>query len=102
MSNSFNLKYEINVDEDGKAYIGFPKDQSVNYPEHKFMTIEFTRYLLYMMLKDNETMDDLSEGTKMQMVNTINLLKDIGDQIGKMIVEQNNALDDLDYEVKDE
>ena len=98
----FNLKYEITV-EDGRPYIKFPKDENIDHPEHKFMGIELTRYLLHSMLEDNKELQELEEKTEVEIIRSLNILTQISNRIGEMLMEQNNALDELGLDIqKDE
>jgi hypothetical protein len=97
----FNFEYEIKKEEDGKIYVSPNKDQ-IEHPEHKFMAIEITRYLLNSMLQDNVEAQELEPQTVIEIAKAGNILEQISEKIGLMIVEQNNAMDELGLEVKDE
>lgn len=97
----FNLKYEI-LKEDGKMYIGFPKGENVEHPEHKFMAIELTRYLLNGILNDNMDFQELSQETAIEIAKASHVLEQISGEVSKLIVEQNNALGELGLNIEDD
>ena len=97
----FNFKYEIKTNDDGRLYVSPDKNQ-VDHPEHKYMAIEITRYLLFELLKDNDKNQELSDADAVEIAKSGYLLEQISDRIGKMIAEQNNAINDLGLDVKDE
>lgn len=88
----FNFKYEILVNsETGKPYVHISKDQ-VDHPEHKFMAVEITRYLLLQLLKDDST--ELSQDILIAIMQCSTTLEYISDNMGDLILEQNNSLED--------
>lgn len=97
----FNFKYEIKTNESGRLYVS-PDTSQIDHPEHKFMAIEITRYLLNELLKDNQVKQELSEADVIEVAKSGYLLEQIADRFGFMISEQNNAIDDLGIDVKDE
>ncbi len=97
----FNFQYEIKTNEKGRPFIDIYKDQT-DHPEHKFMALEITRYLLNELLKDNEKVDELSESDVVAIANSGYLLEQIADRFASMIKEQNNALGELDLDIEDE
>lgn len=97
----FNFKYEIKRDDEGRPYVNISKD-NIDDPEHKFMAIEITRYLLNSLLEDNQELKELEEQTIVEIVKAGHVLQQISQQIGTMISEQNNALDELGLDVKDD
>jgi len=97
----FNLKYEIKLNDDGIPYVDLDKNQ-VDHPEHKFMAVEITRYLLVQLLEDNETHNELTDETAISVASAGMLLDQISDRLGKLIAGQNNALDELGLNVKDD
>lgn len=98
----FILKYEIKKDnETNRPYVEF-LDDNTDYPEHKFMAMEVTRYLLNGILVDNEEMKELSEETEIEIARANHVIEQIADQIGFMINEQNSALDDLGVDIKND
>jgi hypothetical protein len=97
----FNFKYEIKTNKSGRPYVEICQDQT-DHPEHKFMALEITRYLLSELLKDSETYQEMSEGDIIEIAKAGHLLEQISDKIAYMISEQNNALDDLDITVQDD
>ena len=97
----FNFKYEIKTNESGRLYVAPDMDQ-VDHPEHKFMAIEVTRYLLNELLKDNQEKKELSEADTVEIAKSGYLLEQIADRFAFMIAEQRNAMDDLGLDVKDD
>jgi hypothetical protein len=97
----FNFKYEIKTNDDGRPYVEIDTEQT-DHPEHKFMAIEITRYLLHQLLKDNEKENLMDEDDVHEIVNTAQTLGFISDQMANLIRGQNNALNDLGLDIKDE
>lgn len=97
----FNFKYEIKTNEEGRPYVAPCMDQT-EHPEHKFMALEITRYLLNGLLEDNKTTKELEPESELEIARAGHLLEQISDRVGEMIIEQNNALDDLGLDIKDE
>lgn len=97
----FNFRYEIKINDQGRPYVHIDTNQ-VNHPEHKFMALEISRYLLMQLLKDNEETGELNEDTEIAIANAGYVLDNISDMFAKLIKEQNNALDDLGLDIKDD
>ena len=103
MSNMLNFKYEIQYhDETGRPYINISNDEENHQPEHKFMAIELTRYLLIQLLKDNESENEMSDQEQYEVVKAEELLQYISDQMAGLIIGQNNAFDDLGLDIQDD
>jgi hypothetical protein len=96
--------YEIKSNDDGKLYLDISKENE-EIPEHKFMAIEITRYLLTGLLKDNQKMQELEQQTEIEIVKAGNILEQISAQVGIMLKEQNDVMndvmDDLGLDVQD-
>lgn len=96
-----NFKYEIKSHDDEKLYLDISKDNE-ELPEHKFMAIEITRYLLLGLLKDNQKMQELEKQTEIVIANASIFLEQLSAQMGVMIKEQNDVMNDLGLDVQDE
>jgi len=99
--NNFTLKYEIDVNENGRPYIKFAKD-NIDHPEHKFMALEISRYLLLGLLKDNEEAHDLTPQTEVEIIRAEDALRQIADELARLIKEQMDVMDDLGLDVKED
>lgn len=97
----FNFMYEIKYGDDGKPYVQISKENE-EHSEHKFMAIEITRYLLNSLLDDNKKIQELEPKTEMEIAKAGHVLEQISNQIGVMIKEQNDIMNDLGLDVQDE
>jgi len=91
----FNFKYEIKISDEDIPYIKI-SDETVNHPEHKFMGLEFARYLLNDLLNENKELQELSPQTEIEIAKAGHILEQLSSEIGRMLIEQKNALSDLD------
>ena len=82
----FEIKYDIELNEDGRPCIGLSEDYEHN-PEDKFFAIEIARYYLQMIHANmDETIYD--QNTFDAMDDTIQLLGQIGDEMAE--IQYNN------------
>ena len=95
------FEYEIKVNDKGRPYIEQSKENE-NLPEHKFMAVEITRYMMHQLLIDNQKEKELSDEHEQAIAETGMTLEYIADQIASMLSESMNLLNDLGLDVEDD
>lgn len=97
----FKFEYEISTNEEGRPFVEQSKD-NLNEPEHKFMAIELTRYMLHQLLIDNQNEKGLTDEHLQEIAEVGMTLEKISNQIAGILLESKNALDELGLDVKDD
>jgi hypothetical protein len=88
-----NIEYEIKVNEEGKPYIHL--DNLNMDVDDMFFCFEITKYRLHGILAD-ENNTFLPQEALEELALAGQIVGEISERIGKMVVDSNNLLDGVD------
>jgi len=90
----FKIEFDVKIHEDGIPYIDLPEDYE-NNAEDRLFVLDVSRYLFEDILHKRRNI--LDERTIFQMENAINLLRQLSEEIAKIIYEQMRNLGETEF-----
>jgi len=90
----FKIEYDVKIHEEGIPYIDLPEDYE-NNAEDRLFVLDVSRYLFEDILNKRRTV--LDDRTIFQMENAINLLRQLSDEVSKIIYEQMRNLGETEF-----
>ena len=90
----FKIEYDVKVEDDGIVYIDIPEDYE-NNPEDRLFVLDMNRYIFEDIL--NRRSNELDDNTINQLQNTINLLRQVGEEAAKIIYGQMKNLGETEF-----
>ena len=89
----YNIKYGIELNENGRPYVGLPDDYEQR-PEDRFFVLEVVRYIFLDILKRNN--DKLDDDTVNKLNDAEKLIGQISDNVAKILYDNMKAQGELD------
>ncbi len=90
----FKIEFDVKIHEDGIPYIDLPEDYE-NNAEDRLFVLDISRYLFEDIL--NKRRNILDDRTTFQMENAINLLRQLSEEVAKIIYEQMRNLGETEF-----
>ena len=88
------IEYDIKFNDDGNPYIHLDKGKLDL--EDRLFCFEIVRYSLYQMIEDNNGDDILPENFITEIANSGNIIGQLSNELGDMLIERDKAIGDID------
>lgn len=92
-----NIEYEIKLNDDGKPYIHL-EDGNLDLDD-RFFCVEIARYIIFDIIKEIDTFE---EDIKKEILIGGEMINDLANRLGDMILERDNAIDNIINPEKDD